>query len=34
MFTTKQLFQQINALAIQEFNHPCFINHVIADGAP
>jgi hypothetical protein len=27
MFTTKQLFQQINASAIQEFNHPCFINH-------
>ncbi|CAF1063645.1 unnamed protein product [Didymodactylos carnosus] len=28
-----QLFTSINALAVQEFNHPCSIDHLMADGA-
>ncbi|CAF4456790.1 unnamed protein product, partial [Didymodactylos carnosus] len=28
-----QLFTSINALAAQEFNQPCLIDHVMADGA-
>ncbi|CAF3716596.1 unnamed protein product [Rotaria socialis] len=29
----KQLFNSINTLAIQEFNHPCLINQLMGDGA-
>ena len=28
------LFNSINALALQEFNHPFVINQIMADGAP
>ncbi|CAF4737891.1 unnamed protein product, partial [Rotaria sp. Silwood2] len=30
----EQLFTSNNTLSLQEFNHPCLISHMMADGAP